>query len=214
MRRVVMLMCAALGTPALAAAADGPIKIVARPYIDHELAPVAVHGHMVVVAGTVEGAQPGDDVIIEARRCTRSAPFRLVGAVVPSIDGIFRAQVPAYAGTFFRARFRNATSATVTVRWPAPLQVRTGREYGALRAVARITVTDPPQSFSGRLVELQRKVGDRWVLVRRTRLARIAPFRFSAQFVVWVRGMTLRVVVPEASVRPCYARAVSRTLRS
>jgi hypothetical protein len=214
MRRVVMLMCAALGVPALAAAADAPIKIVARPYIDHELAPVAVQGQMVTIAGTVEGALPGDSVIIEARRCAPRAAFHLVGTVAPSVEGIFRTRVPAYAGTFFRARLRTATSPTVTVRWPAPLQVTTGREYGALRIVARVNVIDPPQSFAGRPIELQRKVGDRWLLVRRTRLARIAPFRFGGQFVVWVRGMTVRVVLPEASVRPCYARAVSRTLRS
>jgi hypothetical protein len=215
MRRVVMVIFGAiLAAPALATAADSPIKIVALPYIDHELAPVAVDGKMVTVAGTVEAPMPGAEVVIEARRCTRGAPFRTVGAVPASGDGIFRAQVPAYAGTFFRARFGGATSATAVVRWPAPLRVTTGREYGALRIRTLVTVTDPPQSFHGRTLELQRKVGGEWVRVRRTRLVRLAPFRFRAGFVVWVRGLTVRVVLREAEAHPCYAQAVSRTLRS
>jgi hypothetical protein len=150
MRRVVMVIFAAiLAAPALATAADSPIKIVALPYIDHELAPVAVDGTLVTVAGTVEAAWPGAEVVIEARRCTRGAPFRTVGAVPPSSEGIFRAQVPAYAGTFFRARFGGAASATAVVRWPAPLRVTTGREYGALRIRTVATKDQPCAGYPG-----------------------------------------------------------------
>ena len=211
--RALILIVAAVVAPG-ALAADSPIKIVARPYIDPDLAPVAVDGRMVTVAGAVDGVAVGEDVVIEARRCTRGASFRTVGAATAATGGVFRAQVPAYAGTFFRARLGKFTSAPAAVRWPAPLRVTTGREYGALRIRALVTVTDPPQSFRGRYVELQRQVGERWTRVVRRPLAKVAPFRFRADFTVWVRGMNVRLVIPDASALPCYARAVSATYRS
>jgi len=213
MKRAVILILAVAVVPS-GFAADNPIRIVARPYIDPELAPVAVQGRMVTVAGTVEGAEAGDNVVIEARRCTRGSTYQAVGAAVASNDGVFRAQIPAYTGTFFRARYAEATSPPAAVRWAAPLTVQTSRVFGALRIRAQVRVTDPPQSFGGRLVELQRQVGERWVRITRQPLKRVSPFNFRAVFTVWVRNLNVRVVLPDAGARPCYARAVSRTLRS
>lgn len=208
-----MVIVAAIAVPA-AAAAVAPIKIVARPYIDPELAPVAVEGKMVAVAGAVDGARAGDAVVIEARRCARGAAFQTAGRATTTDDGLFAARVPAYTGTFFRARLGNVKSSTVAVRWPAPLRVTTRRVYGALRIGVFVVVTEPEQSFRGRFVELQRRVGDRWTRVRRARLAERTPLRFATRFEYWVRGVSLRVVVGESAAAPCYSVAVSRTLRS
>jgi len=101
---------------------------------------------------------------------------------------------------YFRASVEGARSRAVVVR----TALRERRAVGG--RVLRIVVdtADTRQSLRGRVVELQRLAGGRWLRVRAGRFRRAREHRFEASFRVVERGLTLRAHVPARSAAPCY----------
>lgn len=61
---------------------------------------------------------------------------------------------------------------------------------------------------------LQHLSDDRWADVRRIRLKTVDARSFEATFTVRTEGLTLRVLLPTRTARPCYNAGVSEIFRS
>ena len=73
--------------------------------------------------------------------------------------------------------------------------------------------------MAGEVVELQRRVGTRWVRHRQARLVRkasfdLGAFNHQAVFEVATRGLRLRGFLPRKSALPCYRPAVTEPWRT
>jgi hypothetical protein len=125
---------------------------------------------------------------------------------------------PVYTGSTFRARWDGQLSDPVVWRAAAPISAR---KVPGERAW-RVHIPDPAPSvvkLAGRVVELQRRVGGRWVRYQRTRLVHkasftLGPYNNEARFDVPRRGLRLRGYMPGASALPCYLPAATRPWRS
>jgi hypothetical protein len=196
-------------------------------YFDVQNAPV------LVFSGTISSRAGGQYVEVLGREC-RSRGERLISGVQTSEGGGWRVenpdsrtsparQTPVHSGMPFRARWHGQYSRPVTWHLPAgPVVARIGRTRTWVVHMRPATPTGQPAGqvgFHGKLIELQRQAGSRWVRVRTARLARKASFRwgafnYEARFRVPTRGLTLRAHLPEKSAAPCFLPGASATWRS
>jgi hypothetical protein len=188
---------------------------------------------VLVFSGTISSGAGGEYVEVLGREC-RSRGERLISGVLTSGGGGWRVenpdsrtfpprQAPVYSGMAFRARWHGKYSRPVTWRLPAAPQVaRIGRTRTWVVHMTPATPTGQPAGevgFEGKLLELQRQAGSRWVRVRAARLVRKASFRwgafnYQASFRIPTRGLTLRAFLPAHSAAPCFLPGASPTWRS
>lgn len=212
---------AVLGMPALAAfVAD--VTIQARLFVQESSA-----SRQVELTGGIPSADAGETVEVLAKDCGPNHRFyRVVAGVKTATGGRWRivsnapptyVQLPTNA--YFRARWRGSESEPALVRVPAFVSVAWRPRLR--RVDVSVSTGQSGQNISGRAVELQRKVSgtNQWVRVRRARLGRgtyegFSGQVFKARFAVPTRGLTLRVLVPEASGAPCFSAGFSQEVRS
>jgi len=202
-----LTLTASAGLAAASDAQDGRLTIFARPNAVAWAQPATVFG-------TASRAAPQDVVRVEVRECGSSA-FRAYAEAHVNAGGGWSMPVGTAVTSTFRARWRSATSAPVTIRQAASVQLareRAGRGF-LVTAVSK-------RSLWRRTVEIPRRSGGDWRTVRKVRLtdsvkstglvsASEARFRLSVP-----RGTQLRAVLAAAQAAPCYVRSVSRVIRT
>lgn len=181
----------------------------------------------VEISGTVASPNAGESVEVQSRDCGPHASrfFRVVGVartasggswrLSKTVDGIDFLNLPPNA--YYRARWDGSTSETILSRTPIFVNARLDRRRRVVLAIVSSGFTG--QSLRRKFVELQRKVEgtDRWVRVRRARLAPLGNVRgaFTASFTgVRTRGLTLRAFAPAATAAPCFTAGASEPFKS
>jgi hypothetical protein len=209
---VVVAGVAAASIPARAVVASADVTIRARAFFDPGSASPKVE-----LSGTIGGTGSGEVVEVEARECgTVSQYFRVIGADRAAAGGSWRyvagldqrVSLPAY----FRARWRNERSAAVLVK----VSLDGGISMRRRVVHAYFSTSSSGLNLHRRWAELQREVPgtEQWVRVRRARLALLRGYWFGVRFRVATRGLNLRVLLPAATVGPCYTHGITEAIRS
>lgn len=182
---------------------------------------------VLLFSGTVASSAPGETVDLLERSCGQR-DYRLTWSTQTRAGGGWQVQNPEQdapwrstrvdSGTTFRARWNGHFSDPYLWRLPAPI--------GAIkipgRRAWRVLVSPPwlaNVSMKGKIVELQRWSGRRWVRYRRARLAHkpsydYGAFNHEAVFAVSKRGLRLRAFLPARSAAPCYLAGATQPWRS
>ena len=207
-----------------ATSADAPVTIEVRTYVNSRTG-----ARTKAFSGRIASGAAGELVELLARECgtrfdrlvhgTRTRAGGVWEMEIPPSDpsGVYAYPGPIGSGAAYRARWNRRYSERIVVRYPLPVWVA---KTGSNRYLATVSTLDAMQDVRRRFVELQRLAGGRWVRVRQARLRRIPaservqPYTFGATFVVRTRGLTLRVLAPVRTTRPCYDAGVSETFRS
>lgn len=152
--------------------------------------------------------------------------FRLVAATQTRRGGRWRIGYPdpvrpfryppINSGTTFRARWKTQLSAPYIYRAEAPIKVT--KVTGGL--ARRVHVSPPPPGtvgMKGKVVELQRLRGRRWVTIASKPLALKPSYEHGAlnhEAVFAVQyGWMLRVALPAKSAAPCYKATFTEPFR-
>lgn len=187
------------------------VTIHARAFFDADSASTKVE-----LSGTIGGTGSGEVVDVEARECgTVSRYFRVIGAdraaggswrYVAGLDQ--HVSLPAY----FRARWKNERSAAVLVK----VALEGGVSMRRRVVHAYFSTSSSGVNLHRRWAELQREVPgtEQWLRVRRARLAVLRGYWFGVRFPVARRGLKLRVLLPSATVGPCYTHGITEAIRS
>jgi hypothetical protein len=177
---------------------------------------------VLVFSGAVASGAPGETVEVVGQDCGRRG-YRLIGSAETRSGGGYQIQnpsaVPPYrwnpvgSGMTFRARWKDQLSDPVVFRIPASIWTRKAPGRRAAWEV-HVIPESSGASMAGKVVELQRRAGSRWVRYRSGRLVHKASFDLGAYnhqavFEVPTRGLTLRAFLPRKSALPCYQPAAS-----
>jgi hypothetical protein len=181
-------------------------------------------------AGVVNGAGAGEVVDVVGRDCgAKSGDIRLIVQTRTRDGGGYQVDnpeqvspfrwVPVQSGIELRSRWNGQFSDPYVWKQAAPFYVgvRTGkRRVWTVHFAPRETFL---VNMKGRIVELQRQIGARWVRYARARLAykphlQYGAFNYEAKFAVPKRGLKLRAVLPAASAAPCYLKTVTPPWRT
>jgi hypothetical protein len=190
-----------------ASAQQARITIFARPT-------VVRWAESATLYGAAPGASHDDLVTIEVRDCGSNF-FRTFVELHPSPGGGWTTPAGNAITSTYRATWRNATSALVTIRQGANVGLerkRSGPGFTVSVAAKR--------SFWRKPVQIQRRQGGSWRTIRTVRLTESA----SSTGVVSVstadvrlavaRGTMLRAFLPAAQAKPCYVASTSRPIRA
>jgi hypothetical protein len=158
------------------------------------------------LAGRIPNERAGEYVEILERECG-TEHFRIASGASTEQGGFWtKNELFFFTTVTYVARWNGRLSDEVTLRSPLyvlPFPLKNRRW--------RIMVNTRLQSMVGKTVVLQRKTqGDTWVRVRTARLRHGGSFgTFQAVVRIPTRGLTMRVLVPQASARPCHDAVVS-----
>jgi hypothetical protein len=166
-------------------------------------------GATVGVSGVLRSGRGGQLVSILARDCAADA-FRIVGGTQTEPGGSFTTRVAIEGTTLLRARVGATTSPAVQVLGRIPVWIATrGRtvDVGVQPRHARVVLAAKP-------VALERfdRTRGRWVVIRRTKLARGTFGSYNATFRRVQRGLVVRASFASRHARPCYVGGVSRVV--
>jgi hypothetical protein len=164
--------------------------------------------------GVARGAGPESVVRVEVKECG-SSTFREYAEAHVNTGGGWSMEVATAVTSMYRAAWRDARSAPVTIRQRA--SVLLARERAGSGFVVSVI---SKRSLWRKRVEVQRRVGSAWRLVRTVRLtdsvhstgqvsASEARFRLPVP-----KGTLLRARLPLAEARPCYVESLSRVVRA
>jgi len=194
-----MAAAALLGAIALAAplgAATSPLSISARPSIVSATNTVRLFGRL-------SNGQPGQSIQIEMSECGGYG-WRVLTHTETTSLGAWDVGVDPITTTKFRASWRNATSTVVTVR--ARPYIFTDNHHHQ-RLLVEVRANEP---FKSAL--LQRREGNRWVLVRPFTLGRSFSGSAADLHLRLHRGTRVRIVLTQAQVGRCYLPAQTTTV--
>jgi plastocyanin len=164
---------------------------------------VVVFGGSTRLSGSISSKEPGDGVTVVARRFGRAAFSPL--ATVTTGDGGFWSYVarPSILTTY-QVRWKGTASSTATiqVRPRVTFRVLVGRRF-----LAKVTAA---RSFTGHVVNFQRRRLGTWITVRHVRLgpASTAVFRAALPH----GTSSLRVVITKTHAGAGYLAGISRTI--
>ena len=170
-------------------------------------------GAKVSLNGALSNQKSGEQVTVESQQAGATSFTKLM-TVTTTTNGAFTYSVQPLKNTAYQVRYKNVTSAAVTVR------VRPAITLGKVaprRFTVRVRAGD---SFAGKTFAVQRfnTVTRHWVLVRtallRTNTTGVAPTVISSvTFTLAIKARTkLRVVLGSAQVGSSYAAGVSNSI--
>ncbi len=199
---VAGVVCAvAVGAPlAFAAPAAGPTLTLTPKTLDYGQGGI-------VLSGVIPSKTAGEQVSILSQPCRFTEPAE-VAAVTSKAGGAFQFRVQPLLNTSFRVRWNESLSGVVRVGVRPLVELR---RLARGRYRARVSTTNPV-FLDGKTIELQRKVGARWVTVKRAKLAKASPE--TAITVVSAVTITSRVAGPLRAKLPaaqasCYLGTAS-----
>ena len=163
-----------------------------------------VYGHFVRLSGSISSGQSGVGVTLLAQRFGDSA-FGAAATVLTGSGGTWTYLAKLTIQTTYEATWSGATSAPVTIG------VRPGVSLRAITRARLASHVAAGSSLAGRLVQLQRLVGDRWQTVKRARLNASSTAVFHASALPFGRS-TVRVAMSVNQAGPGYLGGFSRTL--
>jgi hypothetical protein len=205
-RRFAIVLLTLPAATATALAAAPPITIGAQV-----VESTSNGARMVRLTGTVSSASSGEPVDILVKDC-RSRFFRVVGGAQTTNGGEYQAEIFLDVRGTYVARWHGNRSEGVTAT--PKVTVGAVQTPGTRIWKAFISAWGTGVSFHGREVELQRLAPSGWVRVRRAKLHREEFGNFTAIFKVPTRNLTLRVLAPSKTARPCFAPGASEVFRS
>jgi hypothetical protein len=194
--RIVATSSAGTGTGADVGFTTLPAVTMAKP------ASKVVAGHYVKLSGTVSGGQTGVSVTVLAQAFGASAQTQ-VATVLTGAGGAWTYLARPQIETAYQASASGGTSAsfTIGVQPAISLQLITGARFATRVSAA--------SSFAGKVVQLQRLSGKRWVTVKRAPLNPGAVFAAKAL----PRGLSkIRIAFSVNQAGPGYLAGFSRTL--
>lgn len=180
-------------------------------------------------AGVVNGAGAGEVVDVVGRDCgAKPGDIRLIAQTQTRGGGGYQVDnpeqvspfrwTPVESGIEFRSRWNGRFSDPYVWKQAAPLYaIRVGKpRVWTVHFAPRGTFL---VSMKGKIVELQRQIGARWVRYARARLAykphlHYGAFNYEVKFAVPKRRLKLRAVLPAASAVPCYLKTVTPPWRT
>ena len=205
--RGLVAAAVALAGAAAVGAATHQVTIAAQPA-------VTPWGGQTTLSGSAAGARAGDLVELEAKRCDRPL-FETYGEPHVGAGGSWSFTAVAPATTTFRARWRGATSDTVTVRVRPGITVRQITSRRFLVGVVAV------QHFRGRRASFQRFDRRRgWLQVKSFVLDEggatngITVWAAARVRVAVPRGTLVRVVLPRSQTGRCYLAGYSNMIRT
>jgi hypothetical protein len=196
-------------------------------HVGQRFQPANPDARILVFSGSVSTSADGEVVDVLGRDCGQR-DYRLIQSAQTRPGGGWSVEhfvnAPPWnrsrveSGTTFRARWKNASSATYLWRVPAELTALKVRG----RRAWRVAVSPPSLSnlsMKGKLVVLQRRSGGRWVRYRVARLVykpslTLGALNHEAVFAVPKRGLRLRALLPAKSAAPCYLASATLAWRS
>ncbi len=208
----------ALAATVLAAAALAGVAGAAPPVVMTLTAnsPSVVYGSPVTLSGQLGSKQANQQILIQATECGSTKQSK-AATVRTAANGTFSVAVKPTIGTVYEGRYKNGTSPTVSVA-VKPLLALTRVARGSFTAKATAG-----QALTGKFVLFQRykKLGKRWVQVKRVALGSAVPGSpkpttiTSVSFKAKVaRGARVRVMITAAQAGPCYLKATSKSIRA
>jgi hypothetical protein len=172
-----------------------------------------------VLSGRIASGAPGQPILVSIKACgPANREWRpLIGfetgeSTRTTAGGAWRWVYPdprLDEPLYFRAAWGLAYSRALLVR--VPLHVRAKVRSGTVRVIAETEFSG--QSLAGRTVELQRRIGDRWVRIRAAALQRAGSHTYTASFRIGTRRQTLRAFVPAPAAAPCYLATATARVR-
>jgi hypothetical protein len=162
-----------------------------------------VFGGRVRLTGSVPTHQAGEQVIVFSR-AYGTGSFRSIATVLTGTDGTWTYLARPRIATSYQASWRSGLSATVSVGVHPRVTIARFRNGRFLVSVSGA------HTFAHRVVQLQRRVGTRWVTIKRVRLG----LRSRAEFRATIpKGRsTVRAAFSVNQAGPGYLVGMSRTL--
>ena len=161
----------------------------------------------ITLSGVIPSKRAGEEVQILSQPCRFTEPSQ-IAAVTTKAGGAFRFRVQPMLNTRFRVRWNQSVSGVVAVGVRPIIELK---RLARGRYRVQITTTNPV-FLNGKFVALQRSVGNRWVNVKRARLAKASPeTAITVISAVTISARTtgrLRAVLPAAQAG-CYLGATS-----
>jgi hypothetical protein len=164
-------------------------------------APLVVYGRSV----TLSGAAPASASVTVLAQSFGAADFTPVATVRADAGGRWSYAASPAIRTSYRASAASASSEPVTIG------VRPAISLRVIRGARFSTHVAAGKSFAGRVVQLQRRAGSRWVTVRRARLDGRSSATFSAHTLPFGTS-TIRVAMSVNQAGPGYLAGFSREL--
>ena len=208
---LALILVAAAALPASTTAAKAPgvtVTIAADPT-------EVVYGGAVSLSGAISSQKTGEKVSVQSLVCGQAA-FKGADDTKTVAGGTWSLSERPTTNTQFRAKVKNATSATVSVGvHPKVTLAKAARRKYKVRVSAA-------QSFAGKLVTFQRfeATTQNWLRVRKATLRPIS----SAPGATIVSGITfrsriraglrVRAVLAKGQAGACYLSGVSGVIRS
>jgi hypothetical protein len=162
--------------------------------------------------GAVANGKSGETVVVESRECDGYGQWSSAAEVVTGNGGTWIAQVGATSTTRLRARWKDATSDSVTVRVHPHLELIGPHDRVFVVRVAAGRFFDRATGV------LERRSGNRWLRVRTFTLHRSSgagqvPWTY-ARFKATVKhGTFVRAALPQSQTGRCYLPGTSNIIR-
>jgi hypothetical protein len=205
-RRFAIVLLTLPAATATGLAAGPPITIAAQVVQNTNTG-----ARMVRLTGQVANGNAGERVDVLVKDC-RSRFFRVVGGAQTTTGGAYEARVYLDVRGTFVSRWRGKRSAGVTA---VPMLIVGAVQTPGTRIWKTVVgAWGTGESFAGREVVLQRLADSGWVPVRRARLRREEFGNFSTIFKIPTRGLTMRILAPTKTARPCFRAGVSEVFQS
>lgn len=168
----------------------------------------------VLLYGSVDNQREGETITIQARPCGQRFFTGVLSATTAS-GGSWNGEFSSGITTQLRAVWKGSASSPVTIRYIPELffEQESGRRF-------EVGVGSGGQ-FWRKTVTIERRVGRKWVSVRRVVLTETAsapgqPYVFTYEkFRMTIpKGSLLRAVLPPAQAKPCYLGTISDPVRT
>jgi hypothetical protein len=199
----------ALGSSASAdaAAQQARITIFARPT-------VVRWAEFATLYGAAQGAAHDDVVTIDVRDCGSNF-FRTFVELHPSAGGGWTTPAGTAITSIFRATWKGATSATVTIRQSANVSLERKRSGSGFTVAV-----SAKRSFWRKSVQIQRRQSGAWRTIRTvwltdsTSSTGVVSISSADLRLAVPKGTMLRAFLPAAQASPCYVASTSRPIRA
>jgi hypothetical protein len=209
----VIVVSLVLGGAAFGAILPAVLPMTASVYKDQPSQSFAIR-----FTGRVPATAGGQSVRLLVREC-QSRFSRQIAGTQTAIGGTWEIIVgggigfPLASGSTFQARWNGRTTAPFTWRTrihPFVTKLASSR--------FRVTISTgygmPLQNFARRTVLVQRLNEGKYVRLRPLRLTAVDARTFAATFRIPTAGLTLRVLAPTKTTRPCYNAGASNAFHS
>lgn len=162
---------------------------------------VVTHGQAIELAGSISSGEGGKEIRV---LMTPYGGVQTAKSVITEADGTWKLMVKPSIRTEYFVEFGSLVSRSAPIVYVRPnltLRIRNAR-IGQFVAVAT-----PAKTFARKLIQLQRRIGNRWRTIDVARLGRNGAVRFRST--VPGRSQVLRLMIRPA---PGYLAGYSRTV--